>query len=387
MYRKVTEYMGTEQDNEGYTTYEYDVPAYKQGAPGGEQRGFLNEHRYQDWQYGKLRSKTIYSAEGKVVEREKYDYSLMGPKGKIYSSQYHFYNIFNYDTFQHKGGGVGEDIERQKDKDYFTWGYDIYAQEQTTKTHEVYSEEGMMETATRHDYSDDYTNLPTKVSFLENGKTRVEESYEYPHNKTEDVYRQMESRHILYPIVTTTYHFRGDLFNPHGSIRVETPYVNVSGNEVAPIFMPEKTVYDYGSHRETRLTWKYNDLGQVVQVTRDGKEMEVYVYGYNNQRIIAVIQNATLSEVASCLPSFTTMASSPTPLAYWESLLELRKKLPYAQVKLYQHEPLVGVTMEVTPNGLTKEYRYDGLGRLAEKSILRNGYSEKIETYNYNYKQ
>lgn len=387
MYKKVTEYMGTAQDNEGFTTYEYDVPPYKQGAPGGEQRGFINEHRYQDWQYGKLRSKTVYSEDGKILEKEEYGYSLMGPKGKNYSSQYHFYNIFNYDTFQTMGGGVGRDIEYQCDKDYVTMGYDIYAHELTSNTHEVYTEEEMMVTTTASDYAKDYTNLLQKESLYVNGEIRQENSYEYPHTKMDEVYRQMASRHILKPIVATTYHFQGDQFNPYGIVRVETPYENVSGDESAPIFMPTKAVYHYGDHCETRYAWLYNHLGQVVQETKDGKEMETYIYGYNNQLMVGVIQNASLGEISPCLPSIKSIANSPTPLAYWDELQALRQRLSNARVTLYKHEPLVGICTEVKPNGLATNYRYDGFGRLVEKSILRKGENEKTESYKYKYKQ
>ena len=387
MYNKVTEYMGTEQDNEGYVIYEYEVPSYKQGAPGGELRGIINEYKYQDWQYGNLNSKTIFSMDGSIVERERYGYSKIGPKGKIYSSQYHFYNIFNYDILQKLGNGVGKDIEYQKNNDYFSIDYNIYAHELTNTVHEVYTEEGITKEATTYDYTDDYANLPKRESLYENGELRKEESYEYPHTKTEVVYREMTNRHILNPTITTTYSYYGDLYNPKGPIRVTTPYENVSGNENAPIFMPIKTVYDYGTHSETRLTRLYNNLGQVVQTTKDGKETETYVYGYNNLYIIGVIQNATLSEVGTYLPSITDIANRPTPLAYWDSLLTLQQSLSNTQVYLYQYEPLIGICTEVKPNGLTLKYLHDGFGRLVKKEILRNGKTEKIESYQYKYKR
>lgn len=388
MYKKVTEFNGTEQSHDGYTVYEYNVPPYYQGAPGGESRGFINEHKYDDWRYGKLQSKTVYSADGKMLEKEKYSYQSFGPKGKIYSSQCHFYNIFNYDPFQTMGGGVGHDIEYQKDKDYMTLGYNVYAYEQSGITKEECSDNGVFMSSTYLDYADDYASLPIGKRTYRGDKLLQEERYKYPSGSNGDVYAQMVKRHILSPVISTKYRYFSEMSLTGDSLEVETPYESVGVVADNPIYRPVKLINIYpGNHKETRLSWRYNKRGQLVQVAQDGRETETYLYGYNYRYIIGVLQNAQIEEVYSHLPSLEMIENSPTPLAYWESLCKLRTLLPKASVRLYQYEPLVGVSLEVLPNGMSYCYLYDGFGRLVGKNLLHNGCVEKIESYKYNYKK
>ena len=63
-------------------------------------------------------------------------------------------------------------------------------------------------------------------------------------------------------------------------------------------------------------------------------------------------------------------------------LNEIRTTLPSAMVTTYTYKPLVGITSQTDPNGITTWYEYDGFGRL--KNVLDNN-SKVTGSYRYNY--
>jgi YD repeat-containing protein len=73
-------------------------------------------------------------------------------------------------------------------------------------------------------------------------------------------------------------------------------------------------------------------------------------------------------------------AGGLTPL----QISRLRDGLPNALITTYKYSPLIGMTSQTDPNGVTTYYEYDSFGRL---KCIKNDDHQIIKTFEYNYKQ
>ena len=141
-----------------------------------------------------------------------------------------------------------------------------------------------------------------------------------------------------------------------------------------------------------RITYSYDNKGNKVQASKDGRENAVFLYGYNSQYIVAVIENATYSEVQTVLGSnqIASIRDSSQPSeSQWTLLKGLRSNTSHKDwhVTVYQYLPLVGVIEMTDPAGQIYTYEYDNLGRLTKKGQYINGPKKTLEEYDYHYKE
>ncbi|MBT1690061.1 RHS repeat domain-containing protein [Dawidia soli] len=121
-----------------------------------------------------------------------------------------------------------------------------------------------------------------------------------------------------------------------------------------------------------RYAYDYNSAGKLTSRATN-KSVESYLWGYNNSLPIAkaeYVSSATLSAAYQAVGNNLSMLRTHPSLA--GSLLTT-----------YTYDPLVGVRSITDPNGITKSFTYDGLGRL--KLFLDND-NQIIRHYYYNYK-
>lgn len=191
-------------------------------------------------------------------------------------------------------------------------------------------------------------------------------------------YTEMVERNILSPVVKKE-HIRNGQY-----LEVETPYSVPFIN----VYKPENVVIRRSASEkgDTRFTYIYDDYGRKCQETKGGKENVVYLYGYSNQYVIALIENATYEEVVAKLGGkevVKNIAAAKSPSMY--NIDKLRQSLPSAHVTTYAYKPLVGVASVTNPMGLTTCYEYDDLGRLIKTYIINGNRHELIERSEYNY--
>ena len=134
----------------------------------------------------------------------------------------------------------------------------------------------------------------------------------------------------------------------------------------------------------------YNNVAEVLG--KDGTPI-TYLWGYRGRFPVAMIENATRSEVLAAMGVDAGRADGwagdmvPTP-AMLQALQLLRTSLPEANVYTCEYEPLQGVIAITDPNGITTRYEYDGFNRLTRSYYLdpgSNSNSNKVLLQQYLY--
>ena len=116
----------------------------------------------------------------------------------------------------------------------------------------------------------------------------------------------------------------------------------------------------------------YNNVAEVH--SKDGTPI-TYLWGYRGRFPVAMIENATRSEVLAAMGVDAGEADGwagdmvPAP-AMLQALQLLRASLPEANVYTCEYEPLQGVVAVTDPNGITTRHEYDGFNRLTRSYYL-----------------
>lgn len=131
---------------------------------------------------------------------------------------------------------------------------------------------------------------------------------------------------------------------------------------------------------ETQMEVEFYDAeGNMLQShTRDGMRT-AYIWGYNNQYVIAKIENATYAAATALLgnnPNLDNGLSTAQATA-------LRNGLPNAMVTTYSYDPLVGLTRTTDPRGYTTYYEYDDQNRL---KAVKDAENHLLTDYLYHYR-
>ncbi len=134
---------------------------------------------------------------------------------------------------------------------------------------------------------------------------------------------------------------------------------------------------------EVLLTYhRYDKSANPLEVSEKDGTHTVYLYGYTKQHLIAQIQNATFSEVA------TALGVSETALEGFNEnhigqINGLRAQKPEWMITTYTHIPLVGIKTVTDPRGRRTTYEYDNFNRLKH---IKDHKGNITEAYDYNYK-
>ncbi len=165
-----------------------------------------------------------------------------------------------------------------------------------------------------------------------------------------------------------------------------TEYGNFGTNQI----MPSIQKFAKGSNGlEDRLSYlNYDSVGNPLEVSIKEGSTTVYIWGYNQSKLIAKIENASYSDISSQVSNlqnlsdldidFTTEETLRTALNNLRNLSVLSNSL----VTTYTYNPLVGVTSITDPSGYTLYYDYDDFNRL----IYIKDKNEKIlKSFAYNY--
>src|SRR5690606_6095947 len=161
-----------------------------------------------------------------------------------------------------------------------------------------------------------------------------------------------------------------------------TNYKDWTNNIVLPIDVQNlKGIYSNPSNiLQDRITYVDYDTtnGNPLEISKADGTHIVYIWGYSKQYPIAIIENATYSQVSSQVSNLQSLSNSDSErcmdsVTYncseknlRNALTSLRNSLPNAMVTTYTYDPLVGVTSITDPKGYTMYYEYDDFNRLKQ---------------------
>jgi YD repeat-containing protein len=166
------------------------------------------------------------------------------------------------------------------------------------------------------------------------------------------------------------------------------------------LFLPEKVFLKKGNNpQELRLvTHNVDANGNLLSMTRDNTEKATYLWAYNEQYLLAQIVGMTYEEVMNVNDLIKLWydnikgQSNPDVRQIWAFGELLRESLASAFVTVFTYEPLVGMTSQTDPRGITTYYDYDSFGRLKEvyyyeNNVVNSTNKRIVKSYQYHYRQ
>lgn len=209
---------------------------------------------------------------------------------------------------------------------------------------------------------DNYTgNLKKKISYRSNSDV-IEIKYDYPNTDSGDYFLDSlaNSNMISKP------YYKEIKVNNVLTENTEFKYFIHSSGMVLPSKLKKfkKGSISTGIGEDIFLFKSYNNGGLLQEYSEPSGLNTVLIYGYNENEIIAKIENANFIDVQPYIPNLQTLSNGTNESSLIASLNNLRSSLPNAMVTTYTYKPLVGVSSITDPKGNTITYHYDGFGRL-----------------------
>lgn len=250
-------------------------------------------------------------------------------------------------------------------------------QEQITN----YQSNGNVISTVNYFYDDSIHALLTREQTTDSKGNQILKRTYYPQDYNTSSYNlgTLISNHIVNVPVDTRKYINNALdegqqtvYNIYGQptdiYMAETNGADVSLNLTSPYTFTHKATYGYDS---------YNKMNQV---TNDYNSSATYLWGYNKAYPVAKIENATLTEVQTALggsiPDLGTGGLSVSQIS------SLRNGLPNALVTANTYTPLIGITSQTDPNGLTTYFEYDSFGRL---KLVKDKDGKILKVNNYHF--
>lgn len=124
----------------------------------------------------------------------------------------------------------------------------------------------------------------------------------------------------------------------------------------------------------------YDKFNQVIQTQDKAGVNTSYLWGYNNQYMVAQVIGSDSTTVKSKISQQTL--DNPDSDAALQTELNKLRTISGAQVTTYTYSPFIGVTSITDPRGIKNTFEYDNLGRL---TTSKDNSSSLTGKYTYNY--
>nr|WP_321232928.1 hypothetical protein [uncultured Psychroserpens sp.] len=135
-----------------------------------------------------------------------------------------------------------------------------------------------------------------------------------------------------------------------------------------------------GNTPEARIQFiKYDDYGNLLEVSKEDGISISYIWGYNEMYPVAKLIDVTYSEIVTTLGAFDLGNGGLTST----QIEELMDDYPDTQISIYEYDPMVGITKMTDARGYTMTYYYDAFNRLKE---IRDHENNILSQNEYNYK-
>ena len=156
-----------------------------------------------------------------------------------------------------------------------------------------------------------------------------------------------------------------------------------SGSGILPYKLSNQSVVNgvSGGFEEELQVTSYSANGNPLEVLDRSGMYTTYVWGYDDRYLVAEVKNARLSTVNSALTALSGNVAG----------LRTHSSLSNAMVTTWTYLPLVGITSQTDPSGVSTYYDYDGLGRLKEiyryqGNVVSAANKRILNQYNYHTK-
>jgi YD repeat-containing protein len=235
-----------------------------------------------------------------------------------------------------------------------------------------------------------YDLLQTKSIILKSADT-LKVNYSYPSDYTTAIYTEMVSKNRLSPVIEqVTTQKQGTVSKEIE--RIKTDYIK-DATRTKNLILPDKISSSHSGADDLRTDITYNlydAKGNILQYTRSDGVPTACLWGYNYQKPVAKIENATFEQVKTAVGGQTVVdrianADSPSN-ADSITIYNLRTNtnLPnFNLVTTYMYKPMVGLQTIIDPRGVKTTYHYDPFGRL---QAIKDENNKTIENYEYRYK-
>jgi len=338
--------------------------------------GYLDQWRQLQKQYssryferGLLTNVQVYDDTGRTVDEKQVEYSGMD---------------------EHPDAWIPSVTIGEFDANSFKiYHYPIVPKRETV-TH--YFDNGSITTVTDYDYHHRSDGYPVSQTTTTGDSTELKTEYRY----VDDDWREYEEYTILrdrnirnMPVETIQYKNEAVVgasliqFKPFNELNASW---KIYPSEVWQLKI-KTPITDYDevnidTRMKPQVTYeRYDDYGNVLQ-QRGADEVPVsYLWSNDGLSKLAEVVGATYDDVQRAAAGMNLSITKPDA-DYLRNLRDLREKLPHALITNYTYKPLVGITSQTGPNGITIYYEYDSLGRL---KIVRDHEGNVLQEYEYQY--
>ena len=200
-----------------------------------------------------------------------------------------------------------------------------------------------VETVTTYQYDPNHLQR-TRATTTDSEQRTQTTNYQYAADFTDNPYgsQLLRDNHIHSPMLEQTTEVKPPGGTARPTQRLTTTYTNPGGNIVPTTVQYHPT----GSGEVQTTVYAYDDQGNVREATGPDGVPTAYVWGYNQTLPVAQVVGATFSQVEGQLG--TDFHAGARGLSDTQAQ-QLRTTLKPAQVTIYTHDPLVGITSETTP--------------------------------------
>jgi len=392
VYGTVTEYNGTLSNNSGKTEYLYNPP-YSPNDEVAVETAYFQAIQPYHLDKGnfvpELKTKSEYSFKNQayyLLDSTKYHYSKLYKQtfntGITFTRLLEFGDINNFSPYyldwinQYQVSLIFLDTKAFQESSLPTYT-ENYTYDPFDPTIFVYNR-------TDFQYESEYSKLTkTTTSTSIAGINKVTD-LKYPFDYTGTApYDDMITKNIISPIVEKT------VSQGTACEKINTNYFNPSGS----VYVPQNVQQTIGTATNTQITYNSYDANGNVQeyTTRDGIVTNI-IWGYDKTYpVVKIIGNYPISintTVRNNINSYLSLNSTETKIQIDEFISYTEGQLPTIfssnnyQVTIYTYKPLIGMTSETDPAGLTTYYEYDNAGRL---QFVRNPNGDLVKKFEYNY--
>ncbi|NHM06556.1 hypothetical protein G4D82_04930 [Flavobacterium sp. CYK-4] len=351
----------------------------------------------QSYARGKLTEKNVYNEDGSIIQKKEYRY---------FANNSLFVNAvninFSYNIPCVGCGGMGDTFWFLPFTSAYQRSYtDNYLIEEKES---LYTTNGLISTIKANDYVQYPTiggTIPNNGSIYKkkeyksnSGQTGLLKTFNYPFDLGTPDSDLMINKNLLPILQETNQEIEGNMQEPENSLILDEKKLVYAYDNPTELLVPKESFFRKGDNNfESEFIYTtFDNRGNVLEYKKnDGIPVSV-IWGYNQNKPIAIIENVNYSEIPiNIVENLTTLSDADKDHgingqhenALRVGLNSLRDLFPLAMIKTITYDPLTGPTSFTGYDRLTQYYEYDDLLRL---KIIRNKQGEILEEYHYNYR-